>query len=288
MAEKNYLIFSSRIKEAYGSLARKERAIADYLLQHPDFLLDASAKEIAEATNSSPATVIRFCRSCGFNGLTEMKLSLKRENRLVDTHPARAVDKELSDADLSALVKERVLGFHNVVVNTLLSDWNLAAYNMAVDAILNAKQIIIVGEGVSRGSCVTLMNTLLMMGLRCHMYLDSVFEIINIDRLEPGDVVIDISFPGSVRTSIDSLKLAKERGAVTIGLIGMMDGPILDYVDIVLATSSPHQEYYHSNMSVRIAELVVIGILTTLLDVKYKERFGDVKTEAPATAIRQV
>ena len=159
---------------------------------------------------------------------------------------------------------------------------------MAVEAILNARQIIIVGEGVSRGSCIILLNSLLTMGLRCNMYNDSVFEIINIDHLEPGDVVIDISFPGSVRTSIDSLKLAKQRGAITIGLVGFRDAPILEYVDIVLNTSSPKQEYYNSDLSVRIAELVVIGILTTLLNVKYKERFGEMKAEAPATAIRQV
>ena len=58
MAEKNYLIFSSRIKEAYGSLAKKERRIADYLLQNPESVLNATAKEIAEATDSSAATVI--------------------------------------------------------------------------------------------------------------------------------------------------------------------------------------------------------------------------------------
>ena len=288
MAEKNYLIFSSRIKEAYGSLAKKERRIADFLLQNPEFVLNATAKEIAEATDSSAATVIRFCRTCGFNGLTELKLSLKRESKIVDSHPARAVDAPMSDRELSELIKDRVLGYHNVVVSTLLSDWNIAAYNMAVEAILGAKQIIIVGEGVSRGSCIILMNSLLTMGLRCNMYTDSVFEIINIDHLSPGDVVIDISFPGSVRTSIDSLILAKKRGAVTIGLVGMPDAPILEHVDIVLNTSSPKQEYYHSDLSVRIAELVVIGILTSLLDVKYKERFGEMKTQAPATLIRQV
>ncbi len=288
MAENNYLIFGSRIREAYGNLAKKERMIADFLLRDPEFLLDASAKDLADATGTSPATVIRFCRTCGFNGLTEMKLSLKRENRTVDSHPSRAVDGALSDNELSALVRERVLGYHNVVVSTLLTDWNIEAYSMAVEAILNAGQIVIVGEGVSRGSCVTLMNSLLVMGLRCHMYLDSVFEIINIDRLAPGDVVIDISFPGSLRTGIDSMKLAKERGAVTIGIVGMQDSPILEYLDIVLTTASPKQEYYHSDLSVRIAELVVIGILTTLLDVKYKERFGEMKAVAPATAIREV
>ena len=288
MAEKNYLIFSSRIKEAYGSLAKKERRIADFLLQNPEFVLNATAKEIAEATDSSAATVIRFCRTCGFNGLTELKLSLKRESKLVDPHPTRAVDAELGNNDLSGLVQQRVLGYHNLVVDALLSDWNLSAYSMAAEAMLRAKRIIIVGEGGSRASCFCLMNMLLTMGFRCEHYMDSMFEIVNIDSLHSDDVVIDISYSGMLRTSVDSMKLAKERGATTIGLIGLRECPILEHIDIVLNTTSPKQDYYDSEMSVRIAELVVIDILISLLSVKYRHLFGETKLESPACVIRRI
>ena len=183
MAEPGYLIFSSRIREIYSSLTRKERTIADYMLDHPEQIPNATAGEIGAATASSAATVVRFCRSCGFNGLPELKLALSRADREPELRPEHGAHPR----DKADLIRRRVLGYHNTVINAMLLDWDFDAYDAAADAILKARRVLLLGEGGSRSSCLNLFYTLLSMGIPCEVYMDSVYEIMKVNSLGEGD-----------------------------------------------------------------------------------------------------
>ena len=103
------------------------------------------------------------------------------------------------------------------------------------------------------------------MQLPLENYNDPVFEIMKVSTLVPGDVVVGISYTGRLKNTIDSLNVAKERGATTIGLIGSPDSPILEYVDIVIQTTSVEKRYYESALGRRVSELAVVEVLYSLL-----------------------
>ncbi len=284
----NFLLFTAHIKSAYPNLTKKERIIADYMLSNTEALLEATAEEIGKATGSSAATVLRFCRTCGFNGLTELKLSLKKEHRIVDPSPSRTLNSAINTEEKATIIKQKVLGYHNLVINNMLSDWNISAYDMAAEAILNAKRVLIIGEGGSRSSAMALFYMLLNMGIKCDMYMDSVYEIMKVDSLEKDDVLIGITYTGRIKTSIDSFRLAKSKGVCTIGLVGYLSSPAIEYIDIVLNTTSLNKEYYDSEMSVRISEMIVLEILITLLSTKGIEGKDETRLENPAVGLRRV
>ena len=284
----NLLLFTAHIKEAYSKLTKKERVIADYMLANTESLLTATAEEIGAATGSSAATVIRCCRACGFNGLAELKLSLKKEHRIVDPSPVRAIDITLKPDDTAIIIKQRVLGYYNLVINNMLSDWNISAYNMAAEAIIKANRVVVIGEGGSHSSCFCLYYMLLNMGIRCEVCADSVFEIMTVDSLEKDDVVIGITYTGRIRNAIESIKYAKQKGVCTIGLVGYLDSLVIDYLDIVLNTTSVQKEYYDSEMSIRISEMIVIEILITLLSVKFRESKGEIPLENQAIDLKRI
>ena len=49
-----------RLREAREAISPTEREIADYLLQHPEDVIDLSIHELAKRTFSSPSTIIRM------------------------------------------------------------------------------------------------------------------------------------------------------------------------------------------------------------------------------------
>ena len=57
-----------RLREAREAISPTEREIADYLLQHPEDVIDLSIHELAKRTFSSPSTIIRMCHRIGFEG----------------------------------------------------------------------------------------------------------------------------------------------------------------------------------------------------------------------------
>ncbi|MCB5942978.1 MurR/RpiR family transcriptional regulator, partial [bacterium 210820-DFI.6.52] len=50
------------IKQNYEDFTESEKLIADYLLSNNESIINLSAKEIGEITNTSAATLIRFSK----------------------------------------------------------------------------------------------------------------------------------------------------------------------------------------------------------------------------------
>ena len=64
------------IRQNYENFTDGEKLIADYLLSNKESIINLSAKEIGDITNTSAATVVRFSKKVGFNSLNEMKFKL--------------------------------------------------------------------------------------------------------------------------------------------------------------------------------------------------------------------
>lgn len=65
--------FQERYTHALATLTPTERKIGEYLMRHPDDVIDASAVQIAAASGTSDATVIRTIQGLGYAGLRELK-----------------------------------------------------------------------------------------------------------------------------------------------------------------------------------------------------------------------
>ena len=68
-----------RLREAREAISPTEREIADYLLQHPEDVIDLSIHELAKRTFSSPSTIIRMCHRIGFEGFKEFRKAITYE-----------------------------------------------------------------------------------------------------------------------------------------------------------------------------------------------------------------
>jgi DNA-binding MurR/RpiR family transcriptional regulator len=65
-----------RIEKIYLSLTRAERQVADFVLANAENLARTPINGITSQSGTSAPTIMRFCRAAGFNGLTDLKLSM--------------------------------------------------------------------------------------------------------------------------------------------------------------------------------------------------------------------
>ena len=288
MTDNLYLLFSSHVREAYPKLTKSERMIADWLLEDPGRVLDATARSISETLGLSPATVVRFCRNCGFYGLADLKLSVQKERKALSDKTELGKYLSVRADDPVSVVREKVLGYHNRIVNEMMSGWNEKAYEYAAEAIVSAGRVIVMGEGGSRSTAVGLFHILTNMGVNCELYSDPVFEIMKVGTLKEGDAAIGISFTGRLRDTVQSMKLAKEQGAVTIGFVGYPDSPIMKYVDIPLTTTKLSKDYYDSALSIRVSEFVAMEILCTLISMRLERPMGPTTAREHIVSIRRI
>ena len=288
MPDHSFLLFSSRVREAYPKLTKSERIIADWLMADPRRVLDATARSISETLDLSPATVVRFCRNCGWYGLADLKISVQKEWKLLSESGKSNRYLEVHPDDSVSLVREKVLGYHNRIINDMMAGWNERAYEDAAEAITAAKRIVVMGAGGSRCTAIGLFHILTNLGLNCEIYSDSVFEIMKIGTLQEGDVAIGVSFTGRLRDTVQSMKLAQEQGAVTIGIVGDLESPLVRYANILLNTTKLTKDYYDSALSIRISEFVVMEILCALISTRMEQSLGPTTAREHVVSIRRI
>lgn len=75
---------------------------------------------------------------------------------------------------------------------------------------------------------------------------DTAYDHIFADQLDalvrPGDVVIGISGSGNSENVIRAIRLARERGAITVGMTGFDGGQLKELVDLCLHVPHPNME----------------------------------------------
>jgi len=64
------------IKDNYDQIFSSEKKIADFILASPELAVNANVSELANYSNVSDATVIRFCKHIGYQGYYQLRINL--------------------------------------------------------------------------------------------------------------------------------------------------------------------------------------------------------------------
>jgi RpiR family transcriptional regulator, carbohydrate utilization regulator len=237
-------------------------------------LSNTTATLLAEATDTSPATIIRFCRSIGFKGLLDFKMYLRNE---FSSPSSQWLNVDFNES--IAMIKQKTFGFNRNSMDETLSILDDEYLKQAVELIDKAPQVAIVGEGGSGTSARAAFDAFLQIGIQCLYIEDPFFQVLGIARMPKGSVVLGFNHSGQAKNIVDSMKLAKRKGLTTIGLIGIIGSPIMKYVDIPLITGITDHPFFSDSLAARICELNVVSTLHAILAIKRKDNLGDYREE---------
>ena len=93
-----YKKLKDRIQRHYDKLPKNQKKIAEYYLENFDHMSFLNVQQVAEATSTNVAAIVRFAQRIGFSGYSEMR------NELVS-----AVQKRLQNKDSFPLIDQTKL-----------------------------------------------------------------------------------------------------------------------------------------------------------------------------------
>ncbi|CAO95519.1 MurR/RpiR family transcriptional regulator [Erwinia tasmaniensis] len=142
-------LLGDRFRARAHQLSPRLFAVASYINEHRHRVLECTALEIAAATQSSDATVIRAVQALGFAGLRDVKLTIERffgpginsAEKMNTTVGALA-------SDINASI-DFVVDGHQRACEALSAPHNRAAMAQAVALLAEARQVAIFGIGAS-------------------------------------------------------------------------------------------------------------------------------------------
>lgn len=253
--------FLSRVQNRYSSLRRSEQKVADYLQKNFDRRLDISITEFAKLLDVSEATVSRFCRTLGYKGFQDLKLSLATDLSALGEFQNIPVD--IVETDHPGVVGKKLSNtLSNAIVETQ-RNLDMDQLNAAVEEISKAKRVDLYGVGGAYAVAIEANHLFLKAGINCAAYSDGYMQTATASMLGEGCVAVGLSHTGLSMDVVNALKIASENGAVTIGITSNRESPLAQTSEICLCTPSRNKDIplYGDFMEARVGQLYVIDLL---------------------------
>lgn len=224
--------------KAIEDFTHQEQAVAEYILKHMKDIQGMSSEDLARASYTSKATVIRLCKKLGVAGYPELKYQLVSEmvqnirvNQLLSKEPI--TDKSTCQDILDILPK---------LYDKAITDTRLCMDKNAVRRIFNrikvADRIDIYGSGISYILAQSAAFKFATLGLEC-----SAYEGVNAHYLSAAkkqkSVSFIISFTGANRSMIDVARyLKKTTDTCVVGLVGRHNEELRKWCDEIVEIPS--------------------------------------------------
>jgi RpiR family carbohydrate utilization transcriptional regulator len=251
-----------RIRASLPALSPAEQRVGKLVLADARSFASLPVAELAERSHVSKPTVVRFCRSIGYDGLADFKLKLAGTVNEGVPFVHRSVDEDDKPADLVVKVIDNA-------VSALLkyrNDATAHAFDRAIEALTEAarekRRIEFYGVGNSGIVAHDAEHKFFRLGVNAVAYNDAHVQVMAATMVGPGDCVVVISNSGRSRDLLDALEIARRKGATTI-VITASGSPLAHQAQILLSVDHPEDYDRYSPMVSRLLHLTVIDILTT-------------------------
>ena len=256
-----------RIRASLPSLAPAEQRVAKLVLSDPRSFARMPVSELASRANVSKPTVVRFCRSVGYDGLSDFKRKLAGTVNEGVPFIHRSVDADDKTADVMVKVIDNTvaafLKYRNEA-STLAIDRAVAALMVAYEA---KKRIQFFGVGNSGVVAQDAHHKFFRLGVNTVAYSDGHMQVMSASTLGPGDCVVVISNSGRTRDLMDACDIARKNGATTI-VITASGSPLASAGHIHLSADHPESFDKYSPMVSRLLHLMIIDILATCMALR--------------------
>ncbi|WCR24931.1 MurR/RpiR family transcriptional regulator [Paenibacillus thiaminolyticus] len=257
-----------RISSIYPSLTKSEKKVADIVLKDPETAVFNTIADLSKHAGVGDTSVIRFCRKLGYTGYQEFKLSLAQNLGTVEERISGNLEP---GDDLEKIVKKvNALNQQRIQNTTALMDG--ASLQKAIEWIGGAAKLYFFGVGSSGITAMDAKYKFMRLGLQVVAEADAHFIAMNAALANEGDVVIAISTSGSTKELVDSVAIAKQKGARIICLTSHALSPVTRYADAVLLTLAKEGPLQGGSFSSKLAQIYVLDILSTALALLDKER----------------
>jgi DNA-binding MurR/RpiR family transcriptional regulator len=254
----------ARIRSKMLELAPAEREVAQWVLKHPGQVVESSMAQLAQVCGVSDTTVLRFCRTAGFQGYTDLKLTLVRDM----SNPTQIIHDDIYADDDPVVVAQKVFLSNIQAIRDTLEVLDGEGFTQAVELLDGAKanQILIVGVGTSGPLVQAMHNMLFRLNYHCQAETDGYLQLMKVALLGPGDVTVCITQSGSSTDPILTLEQAQRNGVSTICITGNAHSPVTEHADITLLSVS--SETRAETIASRIAQLTLIDALYVALSLR--------------------
>ena len=230
--------FFELLKSREGDFSKGQRLIARYIQDSYDKAAFMTANKLGKTVGVSESTVVRFAVELGFDGYPSMQKAMREMvmNRLTSVQRIEVASNRIGHQDVVSTVIQSDIDKLRRTAETVSRD----EFNAAVEAVLSAKRVYIIGVRSTAPLANFLGYYLNYMFNNVHIVTASgtseMFE--KIVGVNADDVVIAFSFPRYSSATVKAAQYCRSTGANVIAITDNAQSPLGQSADHVICAKS--------------------------------------------------
>ena len=200
-----------RLNHSGKKLSKSHRRIAECIVTHYDKVVFMTASKLGEYVGVSESTVVRFAAALGYSGYPQLQKALQELLR----HRLTASQRfELTNDMDHVQVLNKVLKADIQNIRSTLDELDIGSFERAIDAIIQARQIYVMGLRSSAPIAEFFVHYLKFIFPNVRVVTSGVSDVFEqLSRIGERDLLVGISFPRYASRSIEAMDFARKQGA---------------------------------------------------------------------------
>ena len=258
-----------RLNKNYKTLSKGQKQLAAYITENYDRAAFITASKMGRIVGVSESTVVRFAYALGNDGYPELQKSLQEliRNKLTSVQRIQLTGDLQPNDVLRSVLKSDVSN-----IRATIDSIDNASFNAAINALLEAKKVYIVGlmsaaplaQFLAYYLGFVMDNVVMVSGAMGNIYED-------LFRISSEDVCIGISFPRYSNRTIDALDFARGKGATIIAITDSVSSPIAEKAEHALIARSDMAGFADS----LVAPLSLINAIIVACSLRRREQVSN-------------
>ena len=262
-----------------GSLPKKQKQLCDFIVENYKSIGMYTVAELAKAASVGTTTVMRVMKTLGYDSFNEMRKDFHHVtiNSSLPTwwHMQTSFKTdEREDENTMLQTWPEIIRLLNSTLNPSLID----NFNEAIDLMLKANRINILGLRASKGAAIYFEHLLEEFYPKTkQLSTDSEFIFDRILQFRDGDILFLITHSPYSTQSIAAAKFCYERNYPVILVTDLLSCPIAPYASIIIKIEGSSKQYSITPTIALLETIVIeIGRRTSDTSIKHLEVLGNI------------
>lgn len=261
----------NKIKEGYASLTRKQKMIADYMLNNIEKMSFSTLKELSEELDVTEVTILHACSALGFESFNEVKyesrkyISLMEKVNLHREMGYSAADIPESDLKNHQELLRNIVDEEALLIKEFAEGVNIEKLFEAAELFLSKRKIVLCGRGISKILAETIAIHLAGVSIASTIMDTELNDSIHMSlpMFDRDTLVVGISFPDYYFMTDKIVEYARKEGSTVLVITDSLKAPIAKFAHQVLTVGSSTRLF----LNTLSAPMALANALASALDI---------------------
>lgn len=258
------------IASRYQDFTANEKRIFNMMSSDVKSFALYSIGDIASRLEISKTTLMRFAKSCGFNGYSEFKKALQREV-LLDISPVRKMKKVISEGENFDI--EEICRQEQANIDATFNGLDEEDLTRITNLLVSSPNIYTLSWGVSTAIAEIFSLRMKLMGIRCTPITRRHGTLIEeTSLLKKDDLVLVFEIPPYNREVIDAVKHLSKRGITLVLITDSPRCPVTEYAEIAFSCAT-NAKFFGNSLT---GPLFWVNLVSSLVIYREKDRVMEI------------